>query len=411
LKAWILLFISIPLAIALIDNSLLVAQASNSTKILPPKSSEDFTHQDRVIIKLTPSGTTAEGNVSPKNVKVKVGTTVVWENMLPEKVYVQSKPDENHHQGELLNGSYFFPGESREEKLNKNGTFIYDGSNGFGSYYVRGTITVVENATEEKTAPIENFDNQKQFMTSNDTGVHPALQTYSNTKLGISLKHPTDWKPAYVKNGIQFIKEKNGVYLEIRKHNLESPHVELKQYVGDSIKDRSSSRADFKLLNITNTTISGNLPAYKAIYTFLKTENQKDFATEETTNKISRTWTFAQNNAYLVAYVADKDNYGLYLPIAEKIIDSLKINPESQQSFSDNDSNDDKKKGNDSNDDKKKGNDSNDSGHDSKGNDNDYKDKDGDGDIDCKDTGKNVKVGSDDPYDLDRDGDGIGCEG
>jgi hypothetical protein len=436
LKALILLSISIPLAIALIDNSLLVGQASNSTKILPPKSSEDLTHQDRVIIKLTPSGTTAEGNVSPKNVKVKVGTTVVWENMLPEKVYVQSKPDENHYQGELLNGSYFFPGESREEKLNKNGTFIYDGSNGFGSYYVRGTISVVENATEEKTAPIENIDNQKQFMTSNDTGVHSALQTYSNTKLGISLKHPTDWKPSYLKNGIQFIKEENGVYLEIRKHDLESPHVELKQYVGDSIKERSSSREDFKLLNITNTTISGNLPAYKAIYTFLKTENQKDFATEGTANKISRTWTFAHGNAYLVAYVADKDKYGLYLPIAEKIIDTLKINPESQQSFSDNDSSDndknnnsndknkdnnssdndsnDKNKDNNSND-KNKDNNSNDKNKDNNSNDkddNDYKDKDGDGDIDCDDVDKkNFKVEPGDPGNLDGDGDGIGCEG
>jgi len=159
--------------VALVDTGLLVGQASNSTKILPPKSSEDLTHQERVVIKLTPSGTTAEGNVSPKNVKVKVGTTVVWENMLPEKVYVQSKPDENHYEGELLNGSYFFPGESREEKLNKNGTFIYDGSNGFGSYYVRGTISVVENGTKEKTAPIENIDNQKQFMTNDDMGVIP----------------------------------------------------------------------------------------------------------------------------------------------------------------------------------------------------------------------------------------------
>ena len=349
MKAWILLSISIPLAIALIDNSLLVGQASNSTKILPPKSSEDLTDQERVVIKLTPSGTTAEGNVSPKNVKVKVGTTVVWENMLPEKVYVQSKPDENHYEGELLNGSYFFPGESREEKLNKIGTFIYDGSNGFGSYYVRGTISVVENATEEKTAPIENTDNQKQFMTNDDMGVHSALQSYSNTKLGISLKHPTDWKAAYLKNGIQFIKEENGVYVEIRKHNLEFPDVQLKQYVGDDIKDRSSSREDLKLLNITKTTISGNLPAYKAIYTFVKTENQKDFAAEETTNKISRTYTFAQNNAYLVAYVADKDNYDLYLPIASKIIDTLKINPGSQQSFSDNDSNDKKKNSNQEN--------------------------------------------------------------
>jgi Excalibur calcium-binding domain len=387
LKPWILLSITIPLAIALIDDSLLVGQASNSTKILPPKSSEDLTHQERVVIKLTPSGTTAEGNVSPKNVKVKVGTTVVWENMLPEKVYVQSKPDENHYEGELLNGSYFFPGESREEKLNKTGNFIYDGSNGYGSYYVRGSIAVVENATEKNTAPIEGIDNQKQFMANDDMGVHSALQSYSNNKLGISLKHPTDWEPAYLKNGIQFIKEKNGVYIEIRKHTLESPHVELKKFVGDSIKQRSSSREDFKLLNITNTTISGNLPAYKAIYTFVKTENQKDFATEGTINKISRTYTFAQNNAYLVAYVADKDNYDLYLPIASKIIDTLKINPGSQQSFSDNDSKDNNKS-------------------------NDSKDKNDGGDKDCSDFNKkNFKTPPGDPDHLDADHDGIACEG
>ena len=114
-----------------------------------------LTSQDRVLIKLTPSGTTATGNVSPKNIKVKAGTTVVWQNMLPEKVYVQSKPDENHYEGELLNGTYIFPGESREEKLNEVGTFIYDGSNGFGSYYVRGTITVVNETTPQKKIPIE----------------------------------------------------------------------------------------------------------------------------------------------------------------------------------------------------------------------------------------------------------------
>ena len=190
---------------------------------------------------------------------------------------------------------------------------------------------------------------QEPTQTHKTESSSTTLQSYSNSKLGISLKHPTDWKPAYLKNGIQFIKEKNGLYLEIRKHNLESPLVDLKQYVGDDIKDRSSSREGFKLLNITQTTISGNLPAYKAIYTFLKTENQKDFATEGTTNKISRTWTFADGNAYLVAYVADKDNYGLYLPVAEKIIDTLKINPESQQSFSDDDSNDKKKSSNQEN--------------------------------------------------------------
>ena len=141
----------------------------------------------------------------------------------------------------------------------------------------------------------------------------------------------------------------------------------------------------------------------------MKTEDQKDFTSNGTTNKILRYWTFANGNAYTVAYVSESGDYDLYLPVAMKIIDTLKINPVSQQSFSDNNSNDDKKKSNDSNDDKKKSNDSNDDKK--KSNDNNYKDKDGDGDIDCKDVGrKNFKVAPGDPGNLDGDGDGIGCE-
>jgi len=247
---------------------------------------------------------------------------------------------------------------------------------------------------QEQQTPFDS-----EFSESNEA------QSYSNSKLGISLKHPTDWKVGSLKNGIQLIKEENGVYVEIRKHNLESPDVQLKQYAGDDIKDRSSSREDFKLLNITKTTISGNLPAYKALYTFLKTENQKDFTSEGTTNKILRIWTFAENNAYHIAFVADNDKYDLYLPIAEKIIDTLKINPGSQQSFSENDSKD-----NDNDNDSK----NNDNDNDSKNNDNDNdsKNEDDGGDKDCSDFDKkNFKVQPGDPYDLDRDGDGIACEG
>jgi hypothetical protein len=153
----------------------------------------------------------------------------------------------------------------------------------------------------------------------------PTLESYSNSKFGVNLEHPADWKVAYLKNGFQLIKEKNMVYLEMRKHNLESSHVELEQYVDDDINDRSSSRDNFKLLNKTQTTISGNLPAYKAVYTFLKTKNQKDFATEESNNKILRIWTVAQGSVYIVAYVSDENKFDLYLPTVETIIDSLKI--------------------------------------------------------------------------------------
>ena len=190
MKTWIFLSISILLAIALIDNSLLVGQASNSTKITPPKKSKDLTSEDRVVIKLTESGTPEEGNVSPKNIKVKVGTTVVWQNMLPEKVYLQSKPDENHYEGELLNASYVFPGESRVEKLDDVGTFIYDGSNGFGSYYVRGAITVVDETAEENKIPIDTVQNQS----GNYDVSQIKWRNFTNDLEQFSVEYPSQWQ-------------------------------------------------------------------------------------------------------------------------------------------------------------------------------------------------------------------------
>jgi endonuclease YncB( thermonuclease family) len=252
---------------------------------------------------------------------------------------------------------------------------------------------VPDNSNQDSDSLSMKQEQQTPF--DSESSESSETQSYSNSKLGISLEHPTDWKVGSLKNGIQLIKEKNGVYVEIRKHNLESPDVQLEQYAGDDIKDRSSSREDFKLLNITKTTISGDLPAYQALYTFLKTDNQKDFTIEGTTNKILRIWSFTEDNAYHLAFVADNDKYDLYLPVAEKIIDTLKIDPASQQSFSENDSKD-----NDKNDDSKD-NDKND----------DSKDGDDGGDKDCSDFDKkNFKVQPGDPYDLDRDGNGIACE-
>jgi hypothetical protein len=177
--------------LVLLDNGLLVGQASNSTKITVPKKSKDLTSQDRVLIKLTPSGTPANGNVSPKNIKVKVGTAVVWQNMLPEKVYVESKPDENHYQGQMLNASYIFPGESREEKLNEVGSFIYDGSNGFGSYYVRGAITVVNETTEEKKIPVETIQNNQ---TANYDVSQVKWRNFTNDLEQFSIEYPGHWQ-------------------------------------------------------------------------------------------------------------------------------------------------------------------------------------------------------------------------
>lgn|GEM_PF-1261224 len=52
---------------------------------------------------------------------------------------------------------------------------------------------------------------------------------------------------------------------------------------------------------------------------------------EGASNKVLRITTFADGNAYIIIYVSDKNKYESYLPIAEKIIDSLKINAQQIQ--------------------------------------------------------------------------------
>jgi hypothetical protein len=159
----------------------------------------------------------------------------------------------------------------------------------------------------------------------NSNSTTSRLEPYSNSKVGVSIERPTDWKVVNLKNGFQVVKEDDIVYVEIRRDNLDFSNTNLKQYVDDDIKDRSSSREQFELLNKTQSTISGNLPAYKALYTFLKTKNQKDFSAEGKTDKILRIWTFSEGNAYKIAYVSEEDKYDQYLPTVEKIIKSFKI--------------------------------------------------------------------------------------
>jgi hypothetical protein len=160
----------------------------------------------------------------------------------------------------------------------------------------------------------------------NLVGQADTFQPFSNDNLGISLKKPSDWSFVSLKNGFQLIKEKDSVYLEIRKSNAQPSSTTLEQVANNDIHERFTSRKNFQLLNLSKTVISGTLPAYKAVYEFLKTKNDNIPIGEVATNKVIRITTFAGGVAYIIKYVSEKEKYETYLPIAEKIIDSLKFN-------------------------------------------------------------------------------------
>ena len=70
-----------------------------------------------------------------------------------------------------------------------------------------------------------------------------------------------------MKNGIQIIAEKDITYMEIRIHDVKSSLKDLEQYVRDDMADRKNSRSGLKIIDdLSQTTISENMPAYKITY-------------------------------------------------------------------------------------------------------------------------------------------------
>ena len=323
MKTWIFLSISILLAIALIDNSLLVGQASNSTKITPPKKSKDLTSEDRVVIKLTESGTPEEGNVSPKNIKVKVGTTVVWQKMLPEKVYLQSKPDENHYEGELLNASYVFPGESRVEKLSDVGTFIYDGSNGFGSYYVRGAITVVDETAEENKIPIDTVQNQS----GNYDVSQIKWRNFTNDLEQFSVEYPSQWQTQI---GNRFTGQAPLTLESSNGNSLVPSWIQIKVIDNDGQTEKKWAQTEKK--NLVDGEKDAKLidPVSCEVY---RIDNTKAcsfvYAAEDKQGRTTANLQiFVNDNASLthsIKYTTDASVYDMEAPVVKHLLNSYKL--------------------------------------------------------------------------------------
>jgi plastocyanin len=158
--------------------------------------------------------------------------------------------------------------------------------------------------------------------TPSSSSAAPALNMidYSNTALGITLLHPSEWTIGSVKNGIQVIKEKDETYVEIRAQDEKTVNIDLKEYANDDIADRKKSREGFKLIDeISDTTISGNVPAYKGTYSFVKTESPG----KGDTQKVLRLWTILEDKLYTLAYVSNLENFDIEISAADAIINSI----------------------------------------------------------------------------------------
>jgi hypothetical protein len=159
--------------------------------------------------------------------------------------------------------------------------------------------------------------------------------SYTNPQYGFSLLYPSSWISEEIAPGanltflISFspppheFGESVFVYMAVK--NLTGNNASLKQFAqqeisflerpptATSITEGNSVRT---ILQSEPTTIAGNTPAHKVVYT------------EEvsgTLSKIMEVYAVNGDKGYIMSYFTDTAIYDKYLPIAQKMIDSLNV--------------------------------------------------------------------------------------
>jgi hypothetical protein len=168
---------------------------------------------------------------------------------------------------------------------------------------------------------IKNPISSRQSTTGTTSKIAQAADflSYENPALGIRLQYPVGWQLEEDNDKTRFIQQKDIVSLETDvENNIDST---LSEYVNARIKELSENRQDFKLIESTPTTISGNYPAHKIVDTFLKEDGPRvgEFY------KVLRIWSIKDHKLYTIAYLSEPDKFSAHLPEVEKAIDSFRL--------------------------------------------------------------------------------------
>lgn len=164
---------------------------------------------------------------------------------------------------------------------------------------------------------------QAQVPTNRNNGT---LLTYQNPDFGIKIKYPSNWTK--IEDGLSlhtivaFQLQHEDIYdftnttlaeIDLRIYN--APHNETSPKLGINQIDTGGQTIISYYKN--NTTTLGGLPAIKIVNYYFGDVTQKEM----------QIWTFVPNKHILleILYVTPPSKFSLYLPAAQKLINSLEI--------------------------------------------------------------------------------------
>jgi serine/threonine-protein kinase len=174
---------------------------------------------------------------------------------------------------------------------------------------------------------------QEALAQSNDDDNNNTFKLYENVTYGIKIEYPSNWTIeeegdedsdnvtdvvsffAPVRNDSETVTPSLYITIDNPPLNL----IEnLNEYLRTTINDYNDDSQDFQVIESnTNSSTLGGYPAYKLVYTDVDGDNIN--------YKDMEIGTIIGDKVYLVTYDAAEEEYSVYLPAVQKMIDSLKI--------------------------------------------------------------------------------------
>jgi hypothetical protein len=148
---------------------------------------------------------------------------------------------------------------------------------------------------------------------------------YKNPTYRIRIQYPSDWEQLeFNQRNIVIIfrsppENSSDTKLEnllIQVGNLPSQNIPLNEIASANINALNQSLIDFELIELNTTTLSGNNPAHKVVYTNREGEDER---------KTMQVLSIKEDKVYLITYTAEASRYDRYLPTIQKMIDSFRI--------------------------------------------------------------------------------------
>ena len=161
------------------------------------------------------------------------------------------------------------------------------------------------------------------------------FMNYTNPQYGFSLLYPSSWVNEEIPPGANLTylisfnppptEFREFVYVYMAVKNLTSQNTSLGQFADQEInflEKRPAATSPIEDMGVRTileselTTIAGNTPAHKVVY------SEK---VSGTLSKITEIYAINGDKGYILSYVADTAIYEKYLPIVQKMIGSLNV--------------------------------------------------------------------------------------